>query len=167
VSALLTMRNWMFIKQYADIRQWLLKSYDLRALGDFDRGAFEDVPDEVVSVVASVFRNAPPGTMQSVALQPTHPDDRTRDNERTKRKRAATLADVGHVAFSVQALSIVPERPLVYWWSDSLLSIYGSASLIGAVSSAKKGLCTGDDVRHTRSVWDRYFQTTSRRPSVR
>jgi hypothetical protein len=54
-SALLTMRNWMFIKQYKDLRYWLLASFNLSALGDFDRGAFEEVPDEVVSVVVSVF----------------------------------------------------------------------------------------------------------------
>ncbi len=35
VSALLTMRNWMFIKQYSELRQWLLQEYDMRALGDF------------------------------------------------------------------------------------------------------------------------------------
>ncbi len=41
VSALLTMRNWMFIKRYADLRQRLLSSYDLRALGDFAIGALD------------------------------------------------------------------------------------------------------------------------------
>ena len=40
-SALLTMRNWMFIKQYAELRGWLLETYDLRALGDFAIGAFD------------------------------------------------------------------------------------------------------------------------------
>jgi hypothetical protein len=44
VSALLTMRNWMFIKQFSALREWLLATYDLRALGDVDRGAFEEVP---------------------------------------------------------------------------------------------------------------------------
>src|SRR5439155_9179719 len=58
VSAMLTMRNWMFTKQYARLREHLLGMHGLRALGDFDRGAFEDVPDEVVSVVVSVFAQA-------------------------------------------------------------------------------------------------------------
>ncbi len=59
-SSLLTMRNWMFIKQYADLRIWLLERFDLRVLGDFDRGAFEEVPDEVVAVAVSVFRSPLP-----------------------------------------------------------------------------------------------------------
>ncbi len=103
-SALLTMRNWMFIKQYEDLRIWLLERFDLRALGDFDRGAFEEVPDEVVSVVVSVFRKLPPRHAQSVALQPTPLDDRSRDSERTRRKRAAALCQVGRFDFQPLAL---------------------------------------------------------------
>jgi hypothetical protein len=70
-SALLTMRNWMFIKQYSELRQWLLETYDLRALGDFAIGAFDEVPNDVLSVVVSVFRKAAPDSVESVALQPT------------------------------------------------------------------------------------------------
>src|SRR5690606_33011606 len=38
MSALLTMRNWMFIKQFVDLRKTLLERWDLRALGDFAVG---------------------------------------------------------------------------------------------------------------------------------
>ena len=55
VSAMLTMRNWMFIKQYAGLREWLLERFDLRGLGDFAVGAFDEVPNDVLSVVVSVF----------------------------------------------------------------------------------------------------------------
>ena len=93
-SALLTMRNWMFIKQYADLRIWLLERFDLRALGDFAIGAFDEVPNDVLSVVVSVFRKVPPAPEQSVALQPTPLDDRSYDRERTRRKRAAVLSAI-------------------------------------------------------------------------
>jgi hypothetical protein len=49
VSALLTMRNWMFIKQFSALREWLLATYDLRMLGDVDRGAFEEMTGQVVA----------------------------------------------------------------------------------------------------------------------
>ena len=55
VSAMLTMRNWMFIEQYSALRERLLEQFNLRAIGDFDRGAFADAPDEVVSVAVSAF----------------------------------------------------------------------------------------------------------------
>jgi len=80
-SALLTMRNWMFIKQYANLRSWLLESYDLRALGDFAIGAFDEVPNDLLSVAVSVFRKLEPADTESVAIQPTPLDDRSYDHK--------------------------------------------------------------------------------------
>ena len=186
VSAMLTMRNWMFIKQYSELRQHLLGEFDLRALGDFDRGAFEDVPDEVVSVAVSSFArpDATPGngsrvrqnagfctndvdtaqarvlanaatSCMSIALCPTPREDRTRDNERTSRKRAATLCHEGRHNFDPAALKVVPEWPLVYWWDHELLESYKTASLIGDVSAVRLGVRTSDNVRFLRSPWER------------
>jgi hypothetical protein len=153
-SALLTMRNWMFIKQYVGLRTWLLETYDLRALGDFDKGAFESVPDEVVSVVTSVFRKASPAPEESVALQPTALDDRSRDSERTGRKRGAVLAGVGRVGFRVEGLRVVPEWPVVYWWESSELRLYSSAPLIGNTSPGCVGATTSNGARFTRRSWE-------------
>ena len=154
VSALLTMRNWMFIKQYASLRQELLKTYDLRALGDFDRGAFESVPDEVVSVVVSVFQRLHPRPTKSVALQPTPTDDRTRDSERTQRKRAATLAGVGRVEFSLEDLRSIKQRPLVYWWPEELLARYKRAVKIGEAMESRVGLRSSNNARFIRLAWE-------------
>ncbi|MCH8315095.1 MAG: Eco57I restriction-modification methylase domain-containing protein, partial [Planctomycetes bacterium] len=136
VSAMLTMRNWMFIKQYSGLREWLLEQFSLRALGDFDRGAFEDVPDEVVSVAVSAFAKMA-NQADSVALLPTPREDKSRDSERTQRKRAATLCHVGRHEFDPAALKAVPEWPLVYWWSVTALEAYQSAPLLGDIAPAK------------------------------
>lgn len=149
-SALLTMRNWMFIKQYAELRVWVLERFDLRALGDFDRGAFEEVPDEVVSVVVSVFRKAPPATEPSVALQPTPLDDRSRDNERMRRKRAAVISHLGRFTFFPKRLDVVPSCPVVYWWHREMLAAYKSAPLFETFAPAHFGATTGDNVRFVR-----------------
>jgi hypothetical protein len=88
VSAMLTMRDWMFINQYAGLREHLLGAHRLDALGDFDRGAFESVPDEVVSVTVSVFtRDA--SELKTEAICPTPRDDKSRDAERTQRRDTA------------------------------------------------------------------------------
>ncbi len=92
------MRNWMFIKQYQDVQ--IIVAGEVKtcgALGDFAIGAFDEVPNDVLSVVVSVFRNVASQSPESVALQPTPPDDRSYDRERTHRKRAATLCHVGSI----------------------------------------------------------------------
>ena len=152
-SAMLTMRNWMFIKQYAGLRERLLERFDLRALGDFDRGAFEDVPDEVVSVAVAVFAKQQHSS-DSSALCPTPREDRSRDSERTQRKRAATLCHVGHHTFDPAALKVIPEWPLVYWWTAEHLEDFGSAPLLGDMSPAAQGLITGDNTRFLRFAWE-------------
>nr|WP_093191704.1 BREX-6 system adenine-specific DNA-methyltransferase PglX [Thiocapsa sp. KS1] len=153
-SALLTMRNWMFTKQYAELRGWLLEHFDLRSLGDFDRGAFEEVPDEVVSVVVSIFRRLPPLTETSVALQPTPLDDRSRDGQRTRRKRAAVLSQVGKFTFHEKRLGLIPEAPALYWWDGNDIARYESPDLVGKVCPARFGLTTGDNDRFCRYTWE-------------
>lgn len=153
VSAMLTMRNWMFIKQFAGLRQHLLGAHGLRALGDFDRGAFEDVPDEVVSVAVSAFVRGTPAS-SSNALCPTAREDHSRDGERTLRKRAATLCHEGRHTFDPAALKVVPQWPLVYWWDAEMLRLYQSAPLIGTVAPAKMGANVGDNTRFHRRVFE-------------
>ena len=153
-SSLLTMRNWMFIKQFSALREWLLETYDLRMLGDVDRGAFHEVPDEVVAAVMSIFGSARPSASYSVAMQPTRLDDKTRDSERTKRKRAAMLCQVGRSRFSAASLRAIETSPLVYWWTVEELAAYRDAPKLGQLASVRQGLCTGNNTRVLRLPWE-------------
>jgi len=153
-SALLTLRSWMFIQQYKELRYWLLESFTLRALGDFDRGAFEEVPDEVVSVVVSVFRRMVMELKESVALQPTPLNDRSRDSERTQRKRAATLCAAAQYPFSISNIRAVAGEPLVYWWQKSLFDVSRNSLTVGESSKIRQGLATGNDPRYLLRPWE-------------
>ncbi|WP_372716081.1 BREX-6 system adenine-specific DNA-methyltransferase PglX [Novipirellula sp.] len=153
VSSMLTMRNWMFIKQYSRLRKHLLETCDLCSIGDFDRGAFEDVPDEVVSVAVASFAKRT-STTTSIAVCPTPRNDRTRDNLRTHRKRAATLCQTGKVAFDPVELRSVPEWPLVYWWDRHIHEIYQSHDKLGDVAPVRTGLCTSNNARFLRLHWE-------------
>ncbi|MFL4905934.1 BREX-6 system adenine-specific DNA-methyltransferase PglX [Streptomyces sp. MMS24-I2-30] len=153
VSAMLTMRNWMFLKQYAGLREHLLGTHGLRALGDFDRGAFEYVPDEVVSVAVSVFARAA-SIKESKALCPTPRKDKSRDMGRTQRKRAATLCHEGCQAFDPDALKVVPEWPLVYWWRSDFIRNYASLAKLADVAPVRNGMSTQNNTRFLRLAWE-------------
>ena len=153
-SALLTMRNWMFIKQYEALRTWLLESFDLRALGDFAIGAFDEVPNDLLSVVVSVFRRVAHAPETSAAQQPTPPDDLSYDRERTRRKRAAVLCQAGRYAFDPAALRVVPEWPLVYWWTAAFLARYRATPLVGDIGAVRQGLTTSNNDWFVRYPWE-------------
>jgi Eco57I restriction-modification methylase len=150
VSAMLTMRSWMFIKQYSGLREYILGNFDLRGLGDFAVGAFDEVPNDLLSVTASVLRRSAHGPESSVAQQPTLPGDTSYDRARTRRKRAATLCHEGYRTFDPAALKIVPEWPLVYWWGNSDLERFRAFPLVASAYEIFPGVVTGDHDRFLR-----------------
>ena len=152
LSALLTMRGSMFLGQFRTLREYLLKTWEFRAIGDFDRGAFDDVPNEVLAVALSVFSKRCPTGTPAVATQPTASEDTSYDRERTRRKRAAVLAQVGRYEFDVAKLAGIEGAPFVYWWSENQVNFYTRHAIVGTTCPAEAGIITGDDGRFTRRV---------------
>jgi hypothetical protein len=150
LSAMLTMRNWMFIKQYSELREDLFANKDLRLVGDFAVGAFDDVANDVLSASATLVFNIRSQTIHSTAQMPSPVFDISYDRARTSRKRAATLAQEGHYRFRVADLQVVPEWPLVYWWDNCTLETYRTTSLLGNIAPASFGATTGDNTRFLR-----------------
>ncbi|KYF68124.1 BREX-6 system adenine-specific DNA-methyltransferase PglX [Sorangium cellulosum] len=153
-SALLTMRGWMFLGQFAELRKALLKTNDLRSIGDFDRGAFDEVPNEVLAVCVPIFRRAPHPGVQSVAIQPTPLDDKSYDRQRTNRKRAVVLAHVGRYEFDPRGFEVIEGEPIVYWWSKELLGDYQRVPTLARSAAVRLGVRTSDNVRFLRVPWE-------------
>jgi len=162
-SALLTMRGWMFMRQFQDLRKHLLTRYDLRSLGDVDRGAFEDVLDELVAVAMCIFNKGLPGLIPSVAVQPTPWNDHSRDSGRTRRKRAALLAQVDRHEFNTRVFEKIEGAPLVHWWSRELVDSYAEAKKLGDLAPIRYGLSTQDNTRYLRNHWEVAFGGIMRR----
>ena len=154
VSAMLTMRNWMFLKQYAPLRHYCLTHYRLRSLHDLASGAFEEInPAQiVVSVASSVFaRTRSVGV--SVAIRAFRRHSVLQSGE-VFRKRAASLVHERSHAIDLDALHIVPEWPLVYWWSENTLALYRTHPLVRSVAELRAGMQTANDLRFLRRSWE-------------
>ena len=164
VSSMLTMRNWMFIKQYSELRQHLLETFELRALGDLSSGAFDEINSAqvVVSVAMASFCRLAPHGGESVALRPFSDETLLRPGE-TSRKRAATLCHMGRHHFDPSALKVVPEWPLVYWWDEKMLTLYTDYGTIQGVCPARFGLNTGNNTRFIRFPFEVNDRTSSLR----
>lgn len=154
LSALLTMRGWMFLGQYTALRKLILHEYDIRAIGDFDRGAFDDVPNEVLAVAAPVIARTAPTGAGSVAVLPTPIDDKSYDRQRTGRKRAALLAQVGRHEFDPRSFAVIDGEPIVYWWTQDFLREYAEAPKLGTIAPVRTGVCTSDNGRFLRKSWE-------------
>ena len=158
LSALLTMRGWMFLGQFTELRKHVLTTHDLRTIGDFDRGAFDEVPNEVLAVSAPIIRAAPHRGEPSVGLQPTPFDDKSYDRQRTNRKRAAVLAQVGRYEFDPKGFEVIEGEPIVYWWTKDFLERYAKAPKLGEVAPVRLGVRTSDNTRFLRTPIEVAFE---------
>ena len=153
-AAMVVMRGWMFLNQFRELREALLRENHLRAILDLDSGAFEEVSaaQVVLSVACSIFLRSRPDR-SATALRPTPTDDRA-STGMTNRKRAGLLAQVGRYEFDPRGFEVIDGEPIVYWWSKEFLAKYSAAPKQGTAAPARKGLCTGDDGRFTRLWWE-------------
>ena len=153
LSALLTMRGWMFIQQFKDLRESLLTRQDLRSLGDVDRGAFEEIGGAVVAAVMSVFHRAVPSDVPSVAVRPTKPEDAAGVGI-TDRKRSGLLCQAETFGFSTAEVTKLPDAMLIYYWSKWRISEYLAAPKVAESCPARFGLNTGDNKRYIGWHWE-------------
>jgi hypothetical protein len=149
--AFITISNWMFLKSFFEFRQKLLTNH-LVALADLGKSAFT-TGGTLISTVCYVVSKGPSGAA-SIALRPHSPSEVVRDEGQPRRTQAALLLQRGRFVFDPAALRVVPEWPLIYWWGEEELGLYGSALLVGALAPVRTGMSTSDNARFVRCVWE-------------
>ncbi|MEH1970122.1 BREX-6 system adenine-specific DNA-methyltransferase PglX [Nostoc sp.] len=154
LSALLTMRNWMFLQQYSQIREYLVENFDLRLIGDLETGAFTEVSaaQVILSVTMSIFYKASPNSAISIAFRPTPEDLKTAGN--IERKLAALLSQAKRFEFWSDRFEVIKEKPLVYWWDKDFLKRYAETLKLKDETDVRQGLATSNNTRYLRSPWE-------------
>lgn len=154
LSALLTMRGWMFISQYEALRRKIVTENSIAVIADFDRGAFDEVPNELLAVSAVFCRKWTDLFRRSVAHLPTPLADKSYDRRRTMRKRAAVLAHEGVIRFSQIDFLNLSECQLFYWWSAADIQRFEGSDKIFQFAEVKFGTSTGNNDRFLRAWWE-------------
>jgi hypothetical protein len=149
--AFITLSNWMFLSSFRAFRESMLQA-SLCVLADFGKAAFSS-GGTLISTSCTIFcqTNA---TRTSIALRTFSGYQARRDEHQPLRTEAATLCQVGRQTFDPAAFKVVPEWPLVYWWSQAELGAYSTYPLLGTLSPVKQGMATADNVRFLRVPWE-------------
>lgn len=151
VSALITMRGWMFLSTFESFREHLKKNAHVASLGDLGWGAFRDMRDNPVTM--SVLCNAR-SSAASVALAPNGTTGRSRTQENFREILSGLRTHLGRYEFDVGKLAGIEGTPLVYWWDATFLDEYIKAPKLGEIAPAKFGANTGDNTRFLRVPWE-------------
>lgn len=154
LSAMITMRGWMFIKNYESLRKYLLNQKDLRVVGDLEVGAFEEISGEVVTAAMAVFKNSYPIDDISVALKVTQRGENSIRNNRVKRKQASLLIGYEHYKFYTSSFVSIESQPVIYWWDDTFLQRYAENPKLGDETDVKQGMATANNTRFLRYPWE-------------
>ena len=150
LSGLVTIRGWMFLGQFAELRRSILSGHGL-LLGDLGWGAFEDMTDNPVTM-SVVWRDRPAGA--SFAVCPGNPTARIRTDENRRALAAGLLAQVGRYEFDPKGFEVIEGEPIVYWWTKDFLARYASAPKLHNSSPARFGVNTGNNGRFSRLWWE-------------
>lgn len=152
--ALVTMRSWMFLSVYSDLREALLRTSDFRCLADLGTGAFSSRSmDDVISTGLIVIRRQAPSD-ESVAIQAAPLGDPLRDAGKPARRAAALLAQAGRFDFRTKKFEVIAGSPIVYWWQDAALDEYSQTPKVGELAPVRFGVNTGNNVRFLRKPWE-------------
>jgi hypothetical protein len=152
VSALLTMRGWMFLSHYQNMREGLLQEHDLILVADLGTNAFEEIGGAVVTVALSIIGRRTPQNA-AVALQPAALNDGGASMP-TARKRAGLVAQVGRHEFDVSRLSGIEGTPLIYWWNEAFIGDYIKAPKLGQLAPVRQGAASCNNTRFLRQHWE-------------
>ena len=152
LSAMITMRNWLFINQYSELRQWLVNENEIKILGDVSWGAFSAMKDNPVTM--SIIKKIKPIGNISIASTPTDLFERVRSSEEIRKKIAGLLCGSKRFEFHTDRFEVIKDEPLIYWWDEDFLKRYAETPKLGDESPTKKGLDTGNNARFVRFLWE-------------
>jgi Eco57I restriction-modification methylase len=155
LTAMVTMKNWMFIKQFGELRRHILQSRNLQSLADLGTGAFQERSmDDVISTALLICWASPSEILTATAIRAAPSPDPRRDSQKPARRRAALSAQAEVFRFKSNALDAVPDWPLVYWWTTEELDRYKKLPKLADLFQVRQGLCTGDNARMLRHAWE-------------
>jgi hypothetical protein len=150
-AALLTLNNWMFLKSFSQFRK-MISSRGIICLLELGKAAFS-TGGTLISTVASILSPRDIGNL-SIGVRSFDCYEPRRDEHQPLRTQAAVLSQEGLHRFDPNALKVVPEHPLVYWWDKEQLLLFEIHPLLEDRFPTRKGLCTSNDLRYCRRPWE-------------
>jgi hypothetical protein len=152
LSALLTMRNWMFISQFTDIRDFFHRSAYIQLIGDLHFGAFTEMKD--VSVAMSILRRSQFEDRETTFIRPVKYEKIVRDSKQIYRNISGLISPDSTYRHPIKRFDVIKDKPIIYWWDMEFLRQYFSTAKLGDQSEVRVGLQTADNTRFLKKPWE-------------
>jgi len=141
--AMITMHSWMFLPSYYQLREHLLEHSTVLSMAHLGARAFDSISGEKVQTTAFVLENINKQDFKGVYLRLV-----TGTSEIEKKNmliEAIKNPDSLLMHFtSVRDFQKIPEKPMAYWVSDNIVSLF-EHSLLSNIADTRLGMATANN----------------------
>lgn len=137
---------WMFIKTYEKLREFIIRNKSITTLVQMEYSAFEEA---TVPICSFVLKN---GTTSENGLYFKLSDFKGGMEVQKQKVLEALVSDSCEYFYCFNAINLkkIPSMPIVYWITESLLSVFGNERPLKYYCFPRIGIQTGDNDRFMR-----------------
>ena len=141
-NALMTPFVWMFIKNYENLRKFIINNKSISSLIQLEYSAFSEATVPICTFVLSNFDKNYAGTYLKLS-EFTGGMDVQKEKVLQIIKGDEILNDKNMYLFKPNNFDKIPGMPIVYWVSDEILNVFSNFPKFSSYIDAKKGMFTG------------------------
>ncbi|WP_419174436.1 BREX-1 system adenine-specific DNA-methyltransferase PglX [Desulfosediminicola sp.] len=150
--AMVTLRGWMFLTQFDDVRLKLIRESNFLSFGDLHLGAFSDMKD--VSATMFVYQKSNLKRIFTKIVRPVPKLQIRRDQYQVDKNTRGLLLANEVYSFSQSRFAEIPGSPMIYWWPEEIRQAYIKAPKLAEIAEVKQGMSTANNVRYVRYYWE-------------
>ncbi len=147
--AMVTMETFMYLYSYRKLRPHILQeTYLTEATHIMNRD--EGYMNVCFSIRKDSSDSKPPSRFNRLVNTDKKVDGLS---DIIKKNRAGTKNENTYI-IKQESFEELNRTPFVYWFGDSILSLFDQYDLLGDIATVKKGMGTGDDSKFVRKWWE-------------
>ena len=151
-NALMTPFVWMFIKNYENLRKFIINNKSISSLIQLEYSAFSEATVPICTFVLSNFDKNYAGTYLKLS-EFTGGMDVQKEKVLQIIKGDEILNDKNKYIIKQFNFDKIPGSPIAYWIDDNLIACFNNTKL-ESLANVKQGLATADNNRFLRYWWE-------------
>jgi hypothetical protein len=150
--AMVTLRGWMFLSQFEDVRLKFLREANFLSFGDLHLGAFSDMKD--VSATMFVYQKSNLKSLSTKIVRPVPKLQIRRDQYQVGKNERGLLRASEVYTFPQSRFAEISGSPMIYWWPEEFRTAYLKSPKVKDIGDMRQGAATSNNDRFLRSYWE-------------
>ena len=148
-NALMTPFVWMFIKNYENLRKFIINNKSISSLVQLEYSAFSEATVPICTFVLSNFDENYAGTYLKLS-EFTGGMDVQKEKVLQIINGDEILNDKNKFIIKQSNFSNIPSNPIAYWIDNSIINVFENSDSLGSLVPVKKGMDTGNNNKFLR-----------------